>query len=118
MKIYIDFKKNFFKLIINSFYDKTIENWGKRINARIVSIKKDFLKDTSRPANITHEIFDKNYAATYEIKPVLTLNKPIYLQLENCGKLIMKRNRIKETGNQKFVLLIKRILVKVSILFF
>ena len=83
-------KKNFFKLIINSFYDKTIENWGKRINTRIANIKKDFLKDTSRlllliTAIITHEIFDKNYAATYEIKPVLTLNKPIYLQLENCA---------------------------------
>ena len=27
----------------------------------------------------THKIFDKHYAAIYEIKPVLTLNKPIYV---------------------------------------
>ena len=31
------------------------------------------------PINITHKIFGKNYAAIHEIKPVLTLNKPIYV---------------------------------------
>ena len=40
--------------------------------------QKDFLKYTSRPTHITHKIFDKNYAAIHEIKPVLTLYKPIY----------------------------------------
>ena len=38
-----------------------------------------FLKYTSKSTRITH-IFDKNYAATHEIKPVLTLNKPIYVR--------------------------------------
>ena len=47
-------------------------------NVRLVSNKTDFLKYTSRPTHITHKIFGKNYAAIYEIKPVLTLNKPIY----------------------------------------
>ena len=28
--------------------------------------------------HITHKIFDKNYVAIHETKPVLTLNKPIY----------------------------------------
>ena len=41
-------------------------------------MKKDFLKYTSRRTHITHKIFDKNYAAIHEIKPVLTLKKPIY----------------------------------------
>ena len=37
-----------------------------------------FKKNNSRPIHITHKIFGENYAAVHEIKPVLTLNKPIY----------------------------------------
>ena len=33
----------------------------------------------SRPTDVTHKIFDKDYAAIHEIKPVLILNKPIYV---------------------------------------
>ena len=33
----------------------------------------------SKPSHITHKIFDKNYAANHEIKPILTLRKPIYV---------------------------------------
>ena len=42
-------------------------------------MKKDFLKYTSKPTHISYKIFGKNYAAIHEIKPVLTLNKPIYV---------------------------------------
>ena len=42
--------------------------------------RKRFLKYTSRPTHITHKIFDKNYTAVHEIKPVLTFNKPIYVR--------------------------------------
>ena len=91
MKIYTDFntekrtkatnkfEKDFFKLMINSVYGKTMENLRKRISVRLVNNEKDFLKYTSRPTHITHKIFGKNYAAVHEIKPVLTLNKPIYV---------------------------------------
>ena len=51
----------------------------KRIVLRQVNNEKDFLKYTSRPTHIIHKRFDKNYAAIHEIKPVLTLNKPIYI---------------------------------------
>ena len=82
MKKYIDFntekrmntansfEEDFFKLMINSAYGKTMENF-----------QKDFVKYTSRPTHISHKVFDKNYAAIHEIKPVLTLNKPIYVGL-------------------------------------
>ena len=91
MKKYIDFntekktnaansfEKNFFKLMINSVYCKTMGNLWKRINVRLVNNEKDFLKYTSRPTHISHKIFDKKYAAIHEIKSVLTLNKPIYV---------------------------------------
>ena len=70
-------EKDFFKLIINSVYGKTVENLRKRINVRIVNNEKGFLKYTSRPTHITHNIFNKNYAAIHQIKPVLTINKPV-----------------------------------------
>ena len=54
-------------------------NLRKRINVRPVNNKKDFLKYTSRPTHIPHKIFGKNYAAIHEVKPVLTLSKPIYV---------------------------------------
>ena len=74
-----DFEKDFFKLMINSVYGKTMENLRKRINVRIVSNKKDFLKYTSRPTYIDQIIFGEDYAATHEIKPLLMLNNPIYV---------------------------------------
>ena len=92
MKKYIDFntgertnaansfEKNFFKVMANSVYGKTMENLRKRINVRLANNKKDLFKYTSRPTHVTHKIFDKNYAALWnKIKPVLTLNKPIYV---------------------------------------
>ena len=91
MKKYIDFNtekrrnaangfgKDFFKLMINSAYGKTMENLQKRIKVRIVDGEKDFLKYTSRLTHITHRIFGKNYAAIHEIKPVSKLNKTIYI---------------------------------------
>ena len=69
-----DFEKDFFKLVINSVDGKTMENLRKRVNVRFVNNEKDFLKYTSRPAYVTHKLFDKDYAAIHEIKPVLMLN--------------------------------------------
>ena len=37
-----DFKKDFFKLTVNSVYGKTMENLRKRVNVRFVNNKKDF----------------------------------------------------------------------------
>ena len=77
------FNKGIFKLMINSAYGKTMKNLRKILKlvrlARLVNNEKGFLKYTSRSTRITHKIFDKSYAAIYETKPVLTLNKPIYI---------------------------------------
>ena len=37
-----DFEKYFLKLMINSFYEKTMENLRKRINVRLVNKAEDF----------------------------------------------------------------------------
>ena len=65
--------------MINSFYGKTMENLQKRINVRLVNYETDFSKYTSRSTHIIHNMLGKNYAAIYEIKPVLMLNKPIFV---------------------------------------
>ena len=39
-----DFEEDFFYLMINSIYGKTMENLRKRINVTFVNNEKDFLK--------------------------------------------------------------------------
>ena len=91
IKKYIDFnainsfEKNFFKLMINSVHGKTMKNLRKRISTKVVNNEEDFLKHVSKPTYISREIFGKNYAAVHEIKPVLTLNKPIYVGFTVLG---------------------------------
>ena len=74
-----DFEKDFLKLMINSVYGKTMENFKKRMNVRLVNNEKSFLKNTSRPTYIDYKKFGKDYAAIHETKPILILNKPIYI---------------------------------------
>ena len=52
-------QKSFFKLMINSVYGETMENLRKGMNVRLVNNEKDFLKYTSRPIYITHNILVK-----------------------------------------------------------
>ena len=59
-----DFEEDFFYLMINSVYGKTMENLRKRINVRLVN-NEVFLKYTSRPTHITHKSFGKDYAAIH-----------------------------------------------------
>ena len=56
-----------------------MENLRKRISVRIVNNERDFLKHVSKPTFVSRKIFDKTYAAIHEIKPVLTLNKQVYV---------------------------------------
>ena len=74
-----NFEKDFFKLLINFVYGKTMENLRRRIKVILVNNEKDLLKYTSKPTHNAHKIFGKDYAAVHEIKPVLIHSKPIYV---------------------------------------
>ena len=49
--------------MINSVYGKAMDNLRKRISVKILSNKKDFLKDVSKQTFVSRKNFDKNYAA-------------------------------------------------------
>ena len=42
---------------------------------------KDYKKYVSKPSFVSQKIFSKNFVAIHEIKPVITLYKPIYVGL-------------------------------------
>ena len=54
-------------------------NVRKRISDKLVNNAKDYVRCISKPNFVSQKIFSKNFVAIHEIKPVVTLNKPIYV---------------------------------------
>ena len=91
MKPYIDFNtekrmqatneanKNFFELMINSVYGKTMENMRKRMKIHIVTNEKDCLKYSSRSTFINSIIYGKNLVAINEKPQEIRLSKSMYV---------------------------------------
>ena len=67
------------KLMNNAVYGKTVENLKNRIDVKLVSNKKDYLKWTSKPSYMSHKIFDNDLVAICKNKVTLTCNKPAYI---------------------------------------
>ena len=65
--------------MINSAFGKTMENLRKRICVELINNAKDYVKCMSRPSFVSQKIFSNNFVAVHIIKPVLTLDKPIYV---------------------------------------
>ena len=74
-----DFEKDFFKLMNNSVFGKTMENLRKRVDVRLVTDEKKLLKLTSKPTYVSSKIFNENLVAVHKIKETLTLNRPAYV---------------------------------------
>ena len=72
----------------NAVCGKTMKNVRNRIDARLVSNEKDYLKQTSKPNQKT---FDNNLVTICKSKFTLTLNKPAYVGMcvLDFGKLLM-----------------------------
>ena len=85
------FEKDFFKLMSNSAFGKAVENLSKKINVRVVNNTKTILNVQTKPSFFSQKIFNKNFVAIHEIKPVLTINKPIYVgfSILDLNKFIM-----------------------------
>ena len=73
------FEKDFFKLMNNSVFGKTMENIRKRVDVRLITDSKKLLKMSSKPTFVCSKIFNEDLVAVHKIKEVLTLNRPAYV---------------------------------------
>ena len=74
-----NFEKDFFKLMNNSVFGKTIENIRKRQNIKIIDDRKKALKLSSRPNFDRCVIFDKHLVALHMKNTEVYFNKPVYV---------------------------------------
>ena len=74
-----DFEKDFFKLINNSVFGKTMENIRSRVDIRLVTNEDQARKLISKPNYQHRTIFCENLIAIHMKKARLLFNKPVYL---------------------------------------
>ena len=74
-----DFEKDFYKLMNNSVFGKTMENLRKRVNVKLVNDKTKLSKLTASPSFDSFRIFSEDLAAVNMKKTKLYLNRPIYV---------------------------------------
>ena len=73
------FEKDFFKLMNNSVFGKTMENLRKRQDIKLITDKEKLLKWASKPSFISSKIFNEDLVAVHKIKTTLKLNRPAYV---------------------------------------
>ena len=74
-----NFEKDFFKLMNNSVFGKTIENIRKRQNIHLIDNRKKAVKLSSRPNIDRCTIFDRNLIAVHMKNTEVYFNKPVYV---------------------------------------
>ena len=73
------FEKDFFKLMNNSVFGKTMENIRKRSNIYLETDPDHFLRQTAKPTFVSCKIFHENLVAIHMKKSFLKLDKPSYV---------------------------------------
>ena len=91
-----------------STFAKTMENLRKGINVRLVNNARDHKKYVNKPNFVLQKKFSKNFVAILEIKPVLTLDIPIYVgfSILDLSKLLTYKfhyKYVERKYNAKFV---------------
>ena len=86
-----DFEKDFFKLMVNSVFGKTMENLRNRMNVELVNTPERIKKLCAKPAFKTFKIFNENLTAVHMAKTKLILNRPSYVGFVvlDVSKLLM-----------------------------
>ena len=74
-----EFEKDFFKLMNNSVFGKTMENIENRVDVRLVTKEKEVMKLSKKPNFESRTINDENLIAVHMKRTKLVYNKPIYL---------------------------------------
>jgi len=74
-----DFEKDFFNLMNNSVFGKTVENIRSRVDIRLRTSEKTAEKLVSMPGYERITIFSEDLVAVHMHKTKINFNKPIYL---------------------------------------
>ena len=105
-----NFEKDFFKLLNNSVFGKTMENIRNRKDIKLVTSKQQALKLIAKP-NFKHRtIFTENLISVHMSKTKLVFNKPVYVGMciLDVSKVLMydfHYNYIKPKYNERALLL-------------
>ena len=74
-----NFEKDFYKLMNNSVFGKTMENIRNRVNVKLINTQERLKKLTAKPNFKSHKIFSENLISVHLKKTNLLMNKPVYL---------------------------------------
>ena len=85
------FEKDFFKLMNNSVFGKTMENIRNRKDIKLVSNRDKAIKYAAKPNFHNSKIFSETLVTMHMKRTSLTFNKPVYLGLSilDLSKAIM-----------------------------
>ena len=86
-----NFEKDYYKLMNNSVFGKTMENLRNRVDVRLVNTKEKLRKLVAKPNFKSRKIFNENLVSVHMSKTSLLMNKPIYLGMciLDLSKIIM-----------------------------
>ena len=74
-----EFEKDFFKLMNNSVFGKTMENIRNHKDMKLVKSDKKYRKHVMKPNFKDGHLFSKHLFAVEMGKREITMNKPVYL---------------------------------------
>ena len=105
-----EFEKDFFKLMNNSVFGKTMENVRNHQDVKLVHNVKQFKKLTAKPNFKSFKIFTEDLTAVHMAKQDILLNKPTYVGMSilDISKTFMYEfhyNHIKSTYGNRAALL-------------
>ena len=116
-----DFEEDFFKLMNNSVFGKTMENVRKHRDIKLVTTDKKINQLVSEPNYHTTKYFSGNSLAIAMKKTKVKMNKPMFLKLSilDISKILMYEfwyGYIKPKYEQKTLLFILKLKMFIKIL--
>ena len=86
-----DFEKDFFKLMNNSVFRKTMENIRKHRNIKLVTTEEKYLSTVMKPNFKSGVLFGENLMGCKMGKIKVVMNKPVYLgqAILDLSKIVM-----------------------------
>ena len=94
-----EFEKDFFKLMNNAFYGKTMENVRKRRQIDLVNTPEKMIALTSQPTYRRITNFKEDLSAVERIQRSIRLNKPIYV-----GRCVLELSKWRMYDQSEMVL--------------